>query len=114
MENMIMNKQPNGKSDTENSIESIVKKTFPNCTREYISNLDEVNSAIRFCPDTKTIITIKIPQNRDYFLLINKFVYHENYHENEKNIFNGNIPSDEDLRPDFNFIEKILINYNLF
>ncbi len=108
-------KQSNGRTETENSILRYINNNFPNCTQEYISNLDDVHSAIRFCPDSKTIITIKIPQGKEYFLCIQKFSYSEYVDVNNlKLIFFGSIPSDKDLCPDFDFIEKILINYKLF
>lgn len=90
-----------------------IKKALPDAQIESVDNYDDIHFGYNISPIPGTLIRFEINMENHMCIYVSRYtietytptVY---YHK----MYAGDIPADENMEPDFRFIEQVLRNYN--
>lgn len=90
--------------------ESLIKEIFPKALIERIINFDDIHYGWKIAPKPGVCITFRVDISNDMRIIINvEEVLNGVLYE--KKLFNGVVPANKDSEPDFDFVGKLLKNY---
>jgi hypothetical protein len=90
-----------------------IKKALPDAQIEGIDNYDDINFGYNISPIPGTLIRFEINMQNQMCIHISRFIietWTPTVHFYK--MYGGHIPADENMEPDFRFIEQVLRNYN--
>lgn len=96
----------------KDALEMIIHEALPTAMVEYCSNFDDLYYGWDICPKAGVLIRFNVNLNNEMKIKLVKYII-RTYDNNllVKQMYFGDIPPDERLDPDFNFVKQILKNW---
>lgn len=95
------------KSETQQELEKIITKHFPESDIKLNTIFQDRETSIQFNPNTHSMCSVAWMNKNQYNIQIECFIF-----GNSKTfkVFKGDLPSNDSKEPDFEFLEKIIQN----